>query len=785
MTTPTIAATALIAIALASCALTLHVARKPSRPGRGGLMVSTTGLALWASGQAWLYLSSDPVVKQRVGGLLYLGVCMVAIGSAHCLSSLAGAPRLPRWGWALLSIPVVVTPVLVFTGWRDLVLADFHAPAAPGPTYSTTGPWFVVHATWAYALIIGGILVFAVVAQRAPDALRRQAHIVTLALGLPLLVNLAFISGLVSTGRYDPTPISMLVTLGALVWGLERARLIDGQIGMVTVARDLVVEAMRDPVLTLGVGGTVLDMNPAAQKLLRVEDVASGLGTPVTAFIPLWPDRTGARDGDWQATFGHEQRTYDVAVTELPGPSDQSVQIAVLRDSTQRETAERTSRQQEAVQRHRATHDDLTGLANRTSLFEHLASSLSADPSTDRACALLILDLGGFKALNDSFGHRAGDDVLRELSGRFRTVAGERNLVARIGGDEFAVVVDGGDQAAALSMAQRISEATRVPFRIGSAEIRLVGSVGVAIAPGHGSDPDTLMHAADVAMYDAKREGRAVAVYTETQGLREPGRLLLGAELREALRGDQIQVHYQPQIGAGGVVVGMEALVRWAHPRLGLLTPDRFLPLAEESALMCDLTDVVLRQALAAANTWGDAGRDLRMSVNISERDLRDPRLAQRVMGALISGGVAPDRLTLEVTENALLTGRDSIAQLQRLRGEGVRVSLDDFGTGFAPLATLRTTPVDELKIDRTFVSGMTERDHALVKSLLSLGHDLGMVVVAEGVESDRERRALEALACDVLQGYFFGTPKPASQFGAGAPSAPSAAGDTDLARPA
>lgn len=760
MSAVVISVTALGVVLLASLAMIIIASRQGRRPGRGGVVTASLGMALWCSGLIAQLSSRDPRTKEALGGLVYLGICVGVLGIAHGLTELAGRPRIPRWVWALIAVPGVVTPVLVTTGWHDLVLRNVRAPAATGPLTSESGPWFFLHTVWAYSLLVGSLLMFALVAQNAPAPLRRQAHLIAAAMAAPLLANVVFISGLVDTGAYDPTPYTLIFSIIALAWAVLRGRLIEGQIGMVGLARDQVVEAMPDPVLTLDRDDRVLDLNPAA--LALVDAPFPPLGTSVRDLLPGWPGPDGREDAADGATFEHDGRTLDIAARTVGGGAG-LVRVAVLRDATARERDVRTTREEAVVDRHRATHDDMTGLPNRGRVFAQLEALLTH--GRDAApFALLVLDLDGFKSLNDSFGHRAGDDVLRELSARITAVADDTALVGRLGGDEFAVVMPGADDTAARAMAQRMVEAVRVAFTVGDADIRLGGSVGVALAPQHGSDADTLMHAADVAMYDAKRERRGIAVYTTTQGQRRPGRLVMGAELREAVGRDEIEVHYQTQMDGDGHVVGLEALARWRHPRRGLLLPADFLPLAEDSALITDITDHVLESALRDAGAWLAEHPGVGVSVNLADRDLRDPRLTRRIADALDSSGIDADRLTLEVTENALITARETSAHLAELRDIGVRLSLDDFGTGFAPLATLRHLAVDELKIDRSFVSGMDTRDAALIRALLNFGHELGLVIVAEGVEKPGERDELHRLRCDVMQGFLFSRPRPVDE---------------------
>jgi diguanylate cyclase (GGDEF)-like protein len=459
---------------------------------------------------------------------------------------------------------------------------------------------------------------------------------------------------------------------------------------------------------------------------------------------------------------GSSDRVLEATVNPIGGRDPHSACVVMLRDVTERRQAARALEESDLQHRHQSRHDPLTGLANRTLLFERLRDALGGNAG---GSALLILDLDGFKDLNDTFGHRAGDEVLKELGARLARAAGADAMVARLAGDEFAVLLAGGDHEEAVTVAFRLRDALRVPFPVEGTEVGLGGSIGVAHSPAHGIEADDLVHAADVAMYHAKRNATGVAVYASSIDVRRPDRLILRQELRHAIGAGELEVHYQPQCARDGRLVGAEALVRWRHPARGLLMPHDFLQLAEESDLICEITDAVLAIALRDAARWDAPGAGLRVAVNISARDLRDPRLPGRVSRALAASGVAAGGLTLEVTENGLATALDASEHLVALRADGVRVSLDDFGTGFAPLATLREMPVDELKIDRSFVRGIDEagRDAALVGGLIRLGHDLGLTVVAEGVETRQGADHLEALDCDVLQGYLVGRPRPAT----------------------
>jgi diguanylate cyclase (GGDEF)-like protein/PAS domain S-box-containing protein len=608
-------------------------------------------------------------------------------------------------------------------------------------------------------------MLFSRAALRAPRRYRAQGLLVVGVVMLPLAANALTITRLVDFGGYDATPLALVVTVAGFAWGVKRLRFIDSQIGLLPVARDLVVDAMRDGVIVVDGRGRILDLNPAASRLIGVP-AERAVGAAAADRIRGWDGdgRVLRQRWEYHEPTGDTERTIEVSLTNIDPHDPRSPSVAMLRDVTERRVAELALEESARLHHHQSRHDPLTGLANRTLLFEDLRRCL-AGAGDGPGPALLILDLDGFKDLNDTFGHRAGDEALRELGARLSRAAGEHATVARLAGDEFAVLLPACDRAAALESAFRLLEALQVAFAVEGTEIGLSGSIGVAVSPAHGTDPDDLVHAADVAMYHAKRNSTGVAEYASSSDVRRPDRLLLRQELRRAIGAGELEVHYQPQCSVAGHLVGAEALVRWRHPERGLLMPRDFLGLAEESDLICEVTDAVLAVALRDAARWDAVGTGLRISVNISTRDLRDPRLPDRVTRALAANGIAATALTLEVTENGLATARDAAQHLTALRTEGVRVSLDDFGTGFAPLATLREMPVDEIKIDRSFVRGIdaVDRDAALVGGLIRLGHDLGLVVVAEGVETRVGADHLERLACDVLQGYLVGRPRPAS----------------------
>jgi diguanylate cyclase (GGDEF)-like protein len=440
-----------------------------------------------------------------------------------------------------------------------------------------------------------------------------------------------------------------------------------------------------------------------------------------------------------------------------------SMLLPILRQVTRR------LRRQMAEIEHQALHDSLTGLPNRLLFRDRVEQALLAARREAGSFAVLLIDLDRFKEINDTLGHESGDRVLEEVAQRLRWTLRESDTVARLGGDEFALLARAaGTPRAAVAVAERLHEALSRPFRIDGLLLEVEASIGITLYPDDGDDPETLLRRADVAMYLSKELTTQTELYAIERDRYSPGRLQLGGELRRALQTGELVVHYQLQANAAdGELVGAEALVRWEHPERGLLLPADFVPLAEQTGLIRPLTLYVLERALRQSREWRDGGLDLRMSVNIGARDLLDTRLPDEVGELLERARVEPDRLELEITENTILTdpvrARTVLARLAEL---GVRLAIDDFGSGNSSLGYLKRLPVDVLKIDRTFVvnMGSDADDAVIVRSTIELGHNLGLEVVAEGVESEEAWRTLAELDCDTIQGFFLGQPVPPAQ---------------------
>jgi diguanylate cyclase (GGDEF)-like protein/PAS domain S-box-containing protein len=430
-------------------------------------------------------------------------------------------------------------------------------------------------------------------------------------------------------------------------------------------------------------------------------------------------------------------------------------------DVTERKRAEETIRLM-------TYHDPVTGLPNRTLLQKRLEQALVEGKRESRPLALVIMAVDRFQEITTTLGHHNADHVIREVARRLGELLGEPERVARLRGSEFAFLVPGAHTHLARQLAARAQKTLTQPVVVEKLPIDVAASVGIAIAPDHGNSAELLLRRADLALQAARRQGSECVVYSQECDPHDPRRLALLGELRQGLEAGQLLLHYQPKVDLRKrSLIGAEALVRWRHPRRGMVPPDQFIPLAEKGGLIKSLTRWVLNEALTQCETWGRQGRPLAVAVNLSSRDLQDPQLVEQIVWMLESKGVASERLQLELTETAVMADFDRAAEtLRAVKASGVGVAIDDFGTGFSSLDYLRRLPVSELKIDKSFVIGMSRVDGntAIVRSTNELGHNLGLVVVAEGVENHETLDILGSFGCDAAQGYYIGRPMPAGE---------------------
>jgi diguanylate cyclase (GGDEF)-like protein/PAS domain S-box-containing protein len=490
-----------------------------------------------------------------------------------------------------------------------------------------------------------------------------------------------------------------------------------------------------------------------AGELLYAEDdhLFTPTGAPITHDdepSQVFAVRVRHRDGGW--------RHLEVSSSDRRDDPDIGALLLTARDVTERlELQLRLA--------HQATHDALTGLPNRSAVLAR-GEELLADST---GLAVLLMDLDRFKEVNDTLGHSYGDRLLAQVGPRLRPLVREVDMVARLGGDEFAVLLPDVTAAEARTAAERLHAALGTPFLVDGLALDIDVSIGIAASADGAGDIGTLLRQADIAMYAAKDQQSGVQVYDPRADGNDRSRLVLLSELRRGLAADQLVVHYQPKVALStGAVVGVEALVRWQHPVRGLLAPVGFLAAVERTGLIEPLTDAVLDSALAQVRAWCAEGITVPVAVNLSARSLARPDLTDRVLDRLRTHEVPPHLLRLEITESALLAEPARAREvLRRLHAAGVRISIDDFGTGYSSMGHLKHLPVDELKVDRSYVAEMTTsaEDAALVRSVIDLGHELGMTVVAEGVEDAATVQALIDLQCDVGQGFLFRRPGPAA----------------------
>ena len=434
--------------------------------------------------------------------------------------------------------------------------------------------------------------------------------------------------------------------------------------------------------------------------------------------------------------------------------------VAFLRDVTDSKT-------QLTSLRHQALHDALTDLPNRALLYERLESALVKAREERSTVAFLLMDLDRFKEVNDTFGHHFGDVLLKQVALRVRNQTKESDTVARLGGDEFAVVLpNAGDANGAAATARRILNALEQPFVVEGQVLEVGASIGIALHPRHGSDARTLMRCADVAMYAAKQTNIGYSFHSHEHESRSPDQLALVVEMRGAIERHEFELYYQPKMHLrSGLMTRAEVLLRWNHPRRGTLAPAQFVPIAERTGLIKSITDWILDRALMQVAKWHEGGAPIHVAVNISAKSLQEQSLPSKVQMLLDKWRVDPRFLKIEITESSIMADpAHALAILAMLQSMGVRLSVDDFGTGYSSLTHLRQLPIDEIKIDKSFVTGMatSDADAAIVRTVIDLAHNLGKQVCAEGVESERTYEMLREMGCDLAQGYWISHPRPA-----------------------
>ncbi len=573
----------------------------------------------------------------------------------------------------------------------------------------------------------------------------------------PVLFNVAAV--LCLTGLLYVSTLLSKVDRQTLMLLLQDLRL-----GRADAMMRTIVESSFDMILTIDDQHRVVTANAAACRGLG-GDANRLVGRRFSDFVPTIASfESSTRDDATDHVSGEARRldgtTFPVEIAfSRSKDSAHAFHIAVIRNVTKRQ-------EHENLLRHQARHDALTDLPNRLALSEAMDAALAA--ANSESFALLLLDLDRFKDINDTLGHQTGDRLLVSVAKRIGRHIGEDALFARLGGDEFAILLPppAAQQDAEL-VARRISHALEAPFDFNGISLALKASVGVALYPDHASDLPQLLQRADVAMYLSKGTDDCYAVYDAERDLNSVRHLALSGQLSRAIKDKQVRFYYQPKLELRtGRMCGVEALARWDHPELGIVEPSEFIRVAESSGLIKPLTELALRTVVADVADWLRQGVAVGVSVNLPAQSVHDPELPNLIADCLAQHAVDPGGLTLEITETTIMQDPEMAGRtLREIDALGVRLSIDDFGTGYSSLSYLSKLPVSELKIDRSFVMAMAENatDETIVRSTIDLAHNLGLVVVAEGVETAEQRQTLTELGCDIGQGYWFSRPlKPA-----------------------
>jgi diguanylate cyclase (GGDEF)-like protein/PAS domain S-box-containing protein len=559
--------------------------------------------------------------------------------------------------------------------------------------------------------------------------------------------------------------LESITTLNAALWASE-------------VRAHAVLQNVADGIVTAGEGGLIESFNRSALQLLgyREEEV---IGQPLKLIVaPTHHDEfSDAARAKWsllnakgipaEATQTVGCRRDGSCFPMEMGISEMQIGSRTFTIACIRDVSSRTAYTEALA--NRALHDDLTGLPNRTLFADRVDRSIAYADRADESRAVLLVDLDKFRTINEMFGREKGDALLRAVTGRLSGAMRESDTVGRLGGDSFGILPSGEtDVEAAAAIGWKIREVFEHPFLVSGDAVELRASIGIVLCPQHGRSTADLLRRSDLAMREAKRSGNGLAVFVADPADEAARRLTLLTDLRDGIPRGELVLHYQPKVDltAGQRTTGVEALVRWRHPTEGLLAPAQFMPEAERSELIKPLTDWVLNEALHQQRVWSDAGLDLTMAVNISARSLtRHSELGDTVAKLTETWGIPPGRLILELTENAMIDAY--VAEgLELLHAMGERLALDDFGTGHSSLVYLQRLTIDEIKVDRSFVTNLVSdpSDAVIVRSTIELGHNLGLIVVAEGVENEGTLEVLIENGCDSAQGYFFSRPCPADE---------------------
>jgi diguanylate cyclase (GGDEF)-like protein/PAS domain S-box-containing protein len=758
--------------ALAVGVTALHVGRRRTRKSVAALLLA---VALWNVSYAVEISTASIAVAEIIGGpVKYAAISAVP---PLLLTFVLHFTRRSNWITRRLTLLLMVEPVWVVTmlalpATHELIRI-YEEPLAPPvvPLVANAGLFWIHYAYVQGLLVVGSTLLITSLA-RLPRSAAPQVRLMLAAISLPWLVNLVIIFRIGPFGRFDATSIAIAVSATLLLWGSERYGLFD----VVPVARDMVIEQMSDAILVLDDDRTVIDINPATEQLIERQR-AHALGLSAGELMRAVPEVRALLDevGDRPARRELELPTrdrgllhFDAVASHLPSRATAATgYLLVLRDVTERKRLD-------AELQRLAHFDTLTGLPNRKLFMDRLSQALARARRDGTPLAVLFCDLDGFKRINDTLGHSYGDDLLREVAIRLQRRIRDGDTVARFGGDEYTIILSQLTRAGdAALVARKLLAELSGPIQLGGMSMQITASIGIAIWPRDGDDQEALVRCSDMAMYRAKALGpNELAFFTSEIGKTVATRHRLEDDLRTAVAAQQVQLDYQPQFavssdGIAGDILGVEALARWHHPELGIIPPSTFIPLAEELGLMNELGGWILWSSCQQAAIWRERlHRIVPVSVNVSGRQL-NPELLTYLDDALGRAQLDPTSLVIELSERTVTShGEHATELIGAIRARGVRVALDDYGTGVTSTMRLASLPLDVIKIDRSLVAGLLrdadQRANAVLDATINLAHDLGLLVIGEGVEQPLQQHRLGVLGCDALQGNLIARPQPA-----------------------
>ena len=744
-----------------------------------------TGAGIWATHFIAMlaYEPGIPTAYEPVATASSLLIAVIATTTGFAISSSPGY-RLHGLGGAIIGLGIAM---MHYTGMSALLV-----PGQP--------EWSAPHVV--ASLVIGGVFAAAAMLvyhgrERSPTFFL-PAGLMTLAIcGLHFTAMGAVTITLDPTIIVVPSQISdaamvVAVTAAALavllsgvtataVMENQTRRLREGELEQTNALLNdrgerlqAIIDNFPGGITVLEKGLRVIVANEGAKRLLDLPDRLFSNGGPLLEDIFRFNAERGEYGpGDVEAQVAErmalareakphvfERERPDGTVIEVRGtPLPGGGFVTTYMDMTER-------RRSEAKIVHMAHHDALTDLPNRVLLRQRLEQALASASRRNQSFAVLMVDLDRFKETNDTLGHSVGDSLLMAVARRLRGGLREGATIARLGGDEFAIIDHIDTAAEATTLAERVQSMLQVPFDLGEHQVVAEASIGIAIAPGDGGEPDEILRNADLALYHSKAEGRCTHRFFEpAMDARMRARRKLELDLRNALPNNEFEIHYQPFVDLHtDRICGCEALLRWRHPELGMVGPKDFIPVAEEIGLIVPIGEWVLKRACAEATLWPD---NIKVAVNLSPSQFKSRQLVQAVLEALGSSGLASNRLELEITESALLQGTiATVSTVQELRTLGIQISMDDFGTGYSSLGYLQSFPFDKIKIDRSFVSNLKRGAGALaiLKAITTLAESLGVVTIAEGVETREELEKVRGQGCAQAQGYLFSPPRPADE---------------------